>query len=99
MPRTDTRFLIVIILMVPFCLLSQTIDYLSKGNDFYRQGDYANAINYYQKAIKNNENPALSWFNLGNAFYQKKNPQKTISCYEIALTEAPEFARCWVNLG
>jgi tetratricopeptide (TPR) repeat protein len=74
-------------------------DYLSRGNDHYRNGDFTKAISAYRAALSNNENPALCWFNLGNALYQSKSPHKAIPCYEAAVVEEPGFVRAWQNLG
>jgi tetratricopeptide (TPR) repeat protein len=73
--------------------------YLEEGNQFYRGGKYENAANSYRNAISNNENPALSWFNLGNALYQSGNISRSISCYESAVEAAPDFLKGWQNLG
>jgi len=92
-------------LLAPFLTLlvvrfgAHASDFLSQGNEFYRQGDYARAVHSYQNAIAGNENPALSWYNMGNALYQSGKQHQAISCYEAAVAHAPDFPRGWVNLG
>lgn len=90
----------VIILSIVFWnFIVCATDYLSEGNDYYRQGDCKKAIELYKKALDNDENPALGWFNLGNAQYQCGTFYKAVSCYELAVSHAPDFTRGWKNLG
>ena len=91
--------ILLLLLMTPLRLHAQDGEYLSKGNEHYRNGNYAAAITAYTAAIRKGENPAFSWFNLGNSWYQNGNPEKAVSCYETSVSIAPEFPRGWINLG
>ena len=86
-------------ILLILCSFVHGTSYLDEGNQLYRDGKYEKAIISYRKAISNNENPALSWFNLGNALYQTGSIQKSISCYETAVEYAPDFMKGWQNLG
>lgn len=74
-------------------------DILDVANKYYSEGDYANAILTYRKAIQAGENPALGYFNLANAYYQIDSLVKAIVCYEQAIKAAPNFAKGYHNLG
>lgn len=93
------HIIILMLLMLPAQRLAQDGEYLSKGNEHYRSGEYNKAIKSYRTAINKGENPALSWFNLANAWYQNGKPEKAVSCYETSVAAAPEFPRGWINLG
>ncbi|MBN1603719.1 MAG: tetratricopeptide repeat protein [Chitinispirillaceae bacterium] len=89
----------IITLFILIVFNTNGTSYLEEGNQLYRDGNYEKAVTSFHKAISNNENAALSWFNLGNALYQTGKIQKSISCYESAVEYAPDFMKGWQNLG
>jgi|GEM_PF-6677883 len=91
--------IVTLLLAVPCFLFGQDGEFLTKGNDCYRRGEYAQAAKFYDTATTKGENPVFSWFNLGNALYQSGDAHKAISCYETAVANGPEFVRGWINLG
>ena len=47
-------------------------DAVSKGNNFYRQGQFDLAERQYKLALQENEADVIARYNLGNALYQQK---------------------------
>ncbi|KMQ49813.1 TPR domain protein, putative component of TonB system [Chitinispirillum alkaliphilum] len=91
----------VFAVLLLFCgnIHAQNAGFLSRGNEYYGNSDYEKAITAYGRAIEEDENPAMAWFNKGNAHYQMGNMHKAVSCYQMATLEAPDFLRGWTNLG
>lgn len=89
------------ILLIILCIISIAYceNYLPKANEYYQNNEYKKAIKTYHRALENDENPTLVYFNLGNAYYQVDNPAKAIVCYQTSIEEAPEFFRAYLNLG
>ncbi|MFX1452962.1 MAG: tetratricopeptide repeat protein, partial [Promethearchaeota archaeon] len=56
-------------------------------------------ISSYDKAIKNDPNNHILWYNMGNSFNQLEEPQKAINCYEKAVEIFPKFKDGWLKLG
>ncbi len=47
-------------------------DVVSKGNNFYRQGQFDLAERQYKEALQENDGDVIARYNLGNALYQQK---------------------------
>ncbi len=47
-------------------------DAVSKGNNFYRQGQFDLAERQYKEALQENEGDVIARYNLGNALYKQK---------------------------
>lgn len=89
------------IFLTILCIISIAYceNYLPKANEYYQNNEYKKAIKTYHRALENDENPTLVYFNLGNAYYQVDKPAKAIVCYQTSIEEAPEFFRSYLNLG
>lgn len=89
------------IFLIILCIISVSFgeNYLPKANEYYQNNEYKKAIKTYYRALENDENPTLVYFNLGNAYYQIDKPAKSIVCYQTSIEEAPEFFRSYLNLG
>nr|2AVP_A Chain A, synthetic consensus TPR protein [Methanothrix harundinacea 6Ac] len=59
------------------------------GNAYYKQGDYDEAIEYYQKALELDPRSAEAWYNLGNAYYKQGDYDEAIEYYQKALELDP----------
>jgi tetratricopeptide (TPR) repeat protein len=103
-------------------LIEQTRDKGGKGSIYnqiglakYNQGEYKEAIKFYEKALKIKEktlpanHPALAIFynNIGNVYYKMNEYQKALSSHEKALEirqislcpDDPELAMSYNNIG
>lgn len=79
--------------------LAQNQDLFEKGNAFYNEGKYAEAIDNYKAILESGEHSADLYFNLGNAHYKLNNIAPSIYYYEKALQLAPNDADIKNNLA
>lgn len=61
------------------------MNYFSKGNEFYNNHNYCEALNYYEKAIENKECEYHSCYNSGVCYIKLKNYPKAIEMINKAL--------------
>lgn len=69
-----------------------------KGNAFYRQGKYKEAIGVYEQIISSGKIAAELYFNLGNAYFKSGANAAAILNYERALRLAPQDGDIRFNL-
>lgn len=72
------------------------IEVFKKGNTFYKEGKYKEAIEEY-KNIKNTENADL-YFNMANSYYKLNEVASAIYYYEKALKTNPSHSGAKSNL-
>jgi tetratricopeptide (TPR) repeat protein len=70
-----------------------------KGMDFYNLGSYQEALDAFDKALKNNPLDKLLWYNKGSALGNLGRYQEAISAYDKALKIDPQFKQAWYNKG
>jgi tetratricopeptide (TPR) repeat protein len=70
----------------------------NKGNDYYRAGKFAEAVNEYQQIVGQGKVSAAVYFNLGNAYYRQGKIGQAILGYERALRLNPGDADIIHNL-
>ncbi|MBM4166864.1 MAG: tetratricopeptide repeat protein [Ignavibacteria bacterium] len=97
---SNVKCKILFLLLAPFSLLhAQTSeDFFQKGNELYRQGKFAEAISFYEKVLKKNEESGELYFNLGNAYYKMNDHARAILNYERAIKFSPNDEALNVNL-
>lgn len=69
------------------------------GNEMYRQGEYAGAIQSYEGAIAEGKTSANLYYNLGNAYYRHGDMTHAILNYERALRLKPSMRDAKENLA
>lgn len=69
-----------------------------EGNDWYKKGNYAQAILAYQSVLENHKESAEVYFNLGNCYYKLNQVAPAIYNYEKALYLNPTDAEIQNNL-
>lgn len=88
-------------LLILFVLLSQTLHAktgFEEGNDWYKKGNYTQAILAYQSVLEQNKVSADLYFNLGNCYYKLNKIAPAIYNYEMALHLNPTDAEIQNNL-
>jgi Ca-activated chloride channel family protein len=60
------------ILFTNRAVAQQPDKFVSKGNNLYRQGEYAKAADQYRKSLERKPDNALTNFNLANALYRQQ---------------------------
>lgn len=82
----------IFFLLLLFCapLMAQDNENLfEEANEAYNQGNYAEAISYYEQILENGYVSAGLYYNLANAHYRENNVAPSIYYYEKALQLDP----------
>ena len=74
--------LLYIFLLSLQVVFAQSFD---KGNEYYRKGDYANAVTQYENVLKTKKESSELYFNLANSYYKLNKVAPAIYNYEKAL--------------
>ena len=93
------RLSIILIFALSLVNASVAQDYFTLGNQAYSDGDYATAIDNYQKALDSAGISAETYYNLGNAYYRSNELGLAILNYERALAVNPLYKDAKYNLG
>lgn len=93
--------LLIVILISAACLAfaGEAEDNFAKANQLYKNGEYAKAINKYEKIIDNGYKSAALYYNLGNAYYKIDEIGLSILYYEKALKFHPNDEDILFNLN
>jgi len=71
-----------------------------KGIEFYKQGNYVEAVKYFDKALKIDDKGAPIWNNKGMALLQiKEQEEEAIKCFDKAVVLDPLYVKAWYNKG
>ena len=94
-------FVFQLLCVFSFGFLNPVKDNTKKGNDFYKKGDFNNALVYYNKALMENPGEYLLHYNVANIFYKMKKYDEAMSNYEHSLfgAEKKDTAAIHYNLG
>ncbi len=93
--------LILLIITLYACILTaqSSIDFhYQKGNEFYLDENYPDAIQEYEAVINNGYESSELYYNLGNAYYKSGRLGKAILNYERALKKKPKDENILFNL-
>ena len=74
-------------------------DYISLGNDYYKNEDYNKAVENYTLALKSNSNNAAIYLNRGNANFKLKKYGEAIEDYTQTLRMNPKSEKAYIGLG
>ena len=75
------------------------IDVVNEGVEYAQQGQYAQAIDKYEMAVKIDPNLSYAYINLANAYCHLKKYDESIVMSKKALQIDPQDARAYGNLG
>lgn len=74
------------------------MNYFNEGNKHYNQKDFKKAIEFYNAAIKNDENSICSYYNSGVCYIKLKNFDSAILMIEQAISMQKE-SKYFFNLA
>jgi tetratricopeptide (TPR) repeat protein len=104
--RADLRsgiiigFLLLLLFLVPTVTAADLADqYYNEGLNFSANGNYADAIVAYDKAVFIQPGNADAWNNRGIALENLGQYSEAVSSYDKAVTLQPGYAEAWFNRG
>lgn len=77
---------------------SEAIKEYNKGNEYLRQKDYANALPYYEKAVKIDSEFVFAWDNIGVCNRRIGNFDKALEAYEKSIELDPKGLTALQNI-
>jgi ATP-dependent Clp protease ATP-binding subunit ClpC len=75
------------------------IEYIQKGIESFNQGDYAQAVNWYEQAVATDATYAEGYYNAGLAYNKLIQTDKANSYFEKAIAQDPFHADALNELG
>jgi tetratricopeptide (TPR) repeat protein len=90
--------LVLAVVLAQVSLAQTAVDEFEKGNSFYRNGQFDQAVTAYEKILNQGLATSELYFNLGNAYYRLGKIAPAILSYERALRLAPNDADTKHNL-
>ncbi|WP_299900689.1 tetratricopeptide repeat protein [uncultured Aquimarina sp.] len=83
------NLIIIVVFLVSVLGLAQNDQLFEKGNSFYNQEKYQEAIDAYSAILESGQESASLYYNLANANYKLSNIGQSIYYYEKALELKP----------
>jgi type IV pilus biogenesis/stability protein PilW len=107
--KTKTIAVLVLCLSLAFCASSQSKLQRSRekdpqyqynlGNFYLNQGNFDEALKYFNKSLALNEDYHLAWNSLGVTYMMKGDVEGALKAFQRCLTIAPMFTEARNNLG
>lgn len=69
------------------------------GDQLYKQGDYFNSLQYYNRSLEKDSQKAASWNNKGAALANSGRYAESIDCYDKAINASQDNSIPWNNKG
>jgi tetratricopeptide (TPR) repeat protein len=93
-------FLLLFMIIVPSVTAANLADqYYGQGLNLSANGDYAEAVAAYDKAVFINPGNADAWNNRGIALENLGQYSEAVTSYDKAVTLQPAYAEAWYNRG
>jgi len=77
----------------------KSVEFNNKGDEYFDQGKYTEAIDAYQQAIKLKPNYAEAFFNLGDAYAASERHEEAVIAYKQAIRFKPNYDAAYFGLG
>jgi protein O-mannosyl-transferase len=81
------------------CNSNNSLAHNNLGVALTGQGQVAEAIQHYERAVKLDPNDAQAYYNLGSAWLEQGKLAEAIENYEQAIKLKPDYAEAYNNLG
>jgi tetratricopeptide (TPR) repeat protein len=83
----------------PTPIPNQNEDWEKRGDRFFTERDYYNAIKAYKRALEGTPNKASLWLALGDTFFALDQLADALQAYEQAIQQNPNDPLAWMNRG
>jgi TonB family protein len=83
----------------PARALGKSVEFNNKGDEYFDQGKYAEAIDAYQQAIKLKPNYAEAFFNMGDAYEALEHHEEAVTAYQQAIRFKPNYDAAYFGLA
>ena len=102
MKRTFWLLIVIVLLIAAGCATVQTelndpAAYIKRGNAYWSEGQYDQAISDYNKALEINPRHAKAYYNRGNTYMSTGQYDQAISDFTKALEINPRYAKAYNN--
>lgn len=91
------QVLLVLFFMMDICYGASLEECINLGIDYYKKGEYDNAIFYYTKAIEIDPQYFEAYINRANIYASKKNYEQAISDYNKAIEINQNYTITYYN--
>ncbi|MGA1847165.1 tetratricopeptide repeat protein [Deferribacter abyssi] len=71
-------------------------DKISKGNQLFLNGNFQEALKYYEKGVK--ENRSVAYYNIGVSYYLLGNLVQSEKYFKMAIKDDKSFKEAYINL-
>jgi len=85
--------------LIGFALFQISTSAMTQGDRLNKEGRYAEAIEFYNRAIRTGSKPATAWTSKGVAYKRLGMYAEALKCHDIALKLDPENEIAWCNKG
>jgi len=94
-------FILIILLIAETAYAQSGRDKVKKGNEFYKEEKFEEALNRYRDAAIDNPQSQRIQYNIGNAFYKQGKYEEAFKAYEKTLTskETKMHSNAYYNMG
>lgn len=79
--------------------IEEVLDLNQQGVDFYNKGEYARAIEFYQKALRIADKDPIIYYNLSNAWFSLGNYDECIKYGEESVKHDPKKTEAYNLIG
>jgi len=90
--------LYILLLIAPKAEIGKANTDFQKGNEFYQKGEYQQAVEMYETALRTGYESAELYYNLGNAYFKSNQIGLSLLNYERAKKMAPRDEDILFNL-
>jgi predicted negative regulator of RcsB-dependent stress response/predicted nucleic acid-binding Zn ribbon protein len=85
--------------LIGFIFFRISTSAVAQGDRLVKEGQFHEAIQYYNKAIRIGSKPATAWTAKGVAYKRLKQYEDALRCHEMAIKLDPNNEIAWTNRG
>jgi len=78
---------------------ASAVDWNNRGNQFYRLGQFDQALMALNQSVRLNPNSHAAWYDRGNVLFALKRPLEALESYDRAIQLKPDSYSVWRDRG